>query len=142
MFTLSRRNELHSVVIEALLYCSHQPKKESFGVAELTSTVNKTVERRGESLEMNPRAVGNILRALGFSTQRLSATRRGIALLNSIRRRIHQLASKHELLKTDYRSTGCVQCDEVASDEEAKFPDEVSRQILETMSEEELRGLF
>jgi len=134
-------NELHSVVVEALLYCSHQSKKESIGVAELTSTVNKTLVRRGESLEMNPRAVGNILRALGFSTQRLSATRRGIFLLNSIRRRIHQLASKHELLKADFRSTECVQCIEVATDEEEKFPVEVSRQISETMSDEEMNSL-
>ena len=70
---------------------------------------------------MNPRAVGNILRALGFSTQRLSATRRGILLLNSIRQRIHQLASKHELLKAGFRSTECVQCDEQARKKKRNF---------------------
>jgi hypothetical protein len=135
-------NELHSVVIEALFFCSHQANKESIGVAELTSTVNKILERRGESLEMNPRAVGNILRALGFSTQRLSATRRGIFLLNSIHQRIHQLASKHKLLKAGFRSTECVQCDQLAPKEEEKFSDEESRRILENMSDEERDALF
>jgi hypothetical protein len=134
-------NELHEVVIEALLSCLHQAEKECLGVAEITSTVNKTLERRGESLEMNPRAVGNILRALGFSTQRLSATRRGIFLLNSVRRQIHQLAAQHELLNAHFRSADCAQCDQLGSKEgEDKFNDEhISRQIA-SMSDQELEN--
>ena len=110
-------NELHSVVIEALLFCSHQSKNQNAGVAEITTTVNNILKRRGELLEMSPRGVGNILRALGFSTHRLSATRRGIILLNSVRQRIHRLASKHNLLGERYRSINCVQCDELLMDE-------------------------
>jgi hypothetical protein len=133
-------NELQSVVIEALLSSSHQAKKECLGVAEITTMVNKTLERHGESLEMNPRAVGNILRALGFSTQRLSATRRGIFLLNSVRRHIHQLAARHELLKAQFRSADCAQCDEQAMKEEDKYNDEQLSRQLESMSEQELEN--
>lgn len=73
---------------------SHQPKKESVGVSELTTAVNRILERRGELLEMRLRAVGGILRLLGFSTERLGAYGRGLTLLNSVRRRIHELADK------------------------------------------------
>jgi len=89
---------------------------------------------------MNPRAVGNILRALGFSTQRLSATRRGIFLLNSVRRQIHQLAARHELLKAQFRSSDCAQCDEQATKEGDKYNDEQLSRQLETMSEQELEN--
>jgi hypothetical protein len=115
--------ELHSVVIEALLSCSHQPQKQRVGVAELTTTVNKTLERRGELFVMSPRAVGNILRVLGFSTQRLTAVQRGIILLNSVRQRIHRLASKYDLLGVRYRSISCAQCEELVIDEEL-IPDD------------------
>jgi hypothetical protein len=110
--------ELRWVVIEALLSCSHQSQKTQIGVAELTTTINRTLERRGELLVMNPRAVGNILRALGFSTQRLTAIQRGIILLNSVRLRIHQLASKYNLLEAGSRSNDCAQCLQLTIDEE------------------------
>ena len=129
-------NELNSVVIEALLSCSHQSQKERVGVAELTTTVNKVLERRGELLVMNPRAVGNILRALGFSTQRLTAIRRGIVLLNSVRQRIHRLASKHELLGAGSRSIDCAQCDELIIDDELIAEDhELSARISDAIAE-------
>jgi len=110
--------ELHWVVVEALLSCSHQSQKKHIGVAELTATINRILERRGELLVINPRAVGNILRALGFSTQRLTAIQRGIILLNSVRLRIHQLASKYNLLELGSRSNDCAQCAQLTIDEE------------------------
>lgn len=64
---IEAEQELHSAVIDALLAISHQSEKESVGVAELTTAVNKILERRGELLEMKPRAVGGILRVLGSS---------------------------------------------------------------------------
>lgn len=135
-------NELHLVVIEALLCCSHQAKKECVGVAEITATVNKILERRGELLKMNPRALGNILRALGFSTQRLSATRRGIILLNSVRQRIHRLASKPELLKVRSQSMDCAQCDELQTKEEEICEEEKVVRLPNSKSDEELKDPF
>jgi len=134
--------ELHSVVIEALLSCSHQPQKQRIGVAELTTTVNKILERRNEMFAMNPRAVGNILRALGFSTQRLTAIQRGIILLNSVRLRIHRLALKHKLLWAHSQSIDCAQCDEVATKEEAICEEKELTERLASMSLEDLEDPF
>ena len=134
--------ELHSVVIEALLSCSHQPQKQRIGVAELTTTVNKILERRNEMFAMNPRAVGNILRALGFSTQRLTAIQRGIILLNSVRLRIHRLALKHKLVWAHSQSIDCAQCDEVATKEEAICEEKELSERLASMSLEDLEDPF
>jgi hypothetical protein len=75
--------------------------------------VNAILERRGESLEMNPRAVGSLLRVLGLSTRRLGASGRCITLLNSVRRRIHELADKHKIIGETTASKMCAQCDEM-----------------------------
>jgi len=70
----------------------------------------------------------------------LSATRRGIFLLNSVRRQIHQLAARHELLKAHFRSEDCAQCDEQATKEEDKYNDEQLARQLESMSDLELEN--
>src|SRR6266404_4059790 len=128
--------ELHWVVIEALLSCAHQSQKKHIGVAELTATTNRILEGRGELLVMNPRAVGNILRALGFSTQRLTAIQRGIILLNSVRLRIHQLASKYNLLESGSRSNDCAQCQQLTIDEELSADDYGLSQRISTAIKE------
>jgi hypothetical protein len=109
----SAENPLYSAIIEGLLSLSHQLKKESAGVAEITKAANVNLEKRGELLELNPRAVGSLLRTLGFPTRRLGATGRGIILLNSIRDRIHKLAGEYNLLRTPLRSLDCAQCEQL-----------------------------
>jgi hypothetical protein len=84
--------EVHVAVIQALLALSKDEKRASAGVAEITFRVNRILENNGELLVLAPRAVGSVLRTLGFSTQRLGAAGRGITLLNSVKQRIHDLA--------------------------------------------------
>jgi len=118
--------ELHSAVIEALLAFSHQVGKKSTGVAEITKAVNEILERRGELLEMKPRAVGSILRVLGLSTKRLGASGRGITLLNSVRRRVHELANKHKIIGEATASKQCKQCYEMYRKESDDHQDEIA----------------
>ena len=87
-------------VIEALLALSGDEKRASVGVAEITTGVNRILENNGELLVLAPRAVGSVLRTLGFSTQRLGATGRGITLLNSVKQRLHDLAIRHGIPET------------------------------------------
>jgi len=61
-------------------------------------------------LTLKPRAIGSILRSLGFTAQRLSAAGRGTTLLNSVRQRIHDLAWSYDLLERDLRPGDCEQC--------------------------------
>jgi hypothetical protein len=95
--SLSER-EVHLAVIEALLVLSKDEKRASAGVAEITLRVNRILENNGELLVLTPRAIGSVLRTLGFSTQRLGAAGRGITLLNSIKQRIYDLAIRHGIL--------------------------------------------
>jgi len=134
--------ELHSAVVEGLLAHLHQTVKESAGVAEITTAVNGILERRGELLEMKPRAVGSILRVLGLSTKRLGASGRGITLLNSVRRRIHELADKPKIVGETTAARGCAQCYELyqkKSDDETDGEEDLI-QKFNRMTDEELEN--
>lgn len=91
--------EVHLAVIEALLALAKDEERASVGVAEITVRVNQILENNGELLVLSPRAVGSVLRTLGFSTQRLGAAGRGITLLNSVKQRVYELAIRHEILE-------------------------------------------
>lgn len=143
MHTQSEK-ELHSAVIEALLALSHQAGKESGGVAEITTAVNAILERRGESLEMNPRAVGSLLRVLGLPTRRLGASGRSITLLNSVRRRIHELAEEYKIIGETTASKMCAQCYEMYRkkvDDETDGEKEII-QKLSSLTDEQLEHPF
>jgi hypothetical protein len=94
-------SDLDSVVIETMLILCHQKDRKSFHVAEVSEKVNEILEARGESLDMNPWAVGRKLRKLDITTQRLDANGRGALLLNDLRHHVHSLAAKRGLLVID-----------------------------------------
>ena len=94
-------SDLDSVVIETMLILCHQKDQKSFHVAEVSEKVNEILEARGESLDMNPWAVGRKLRKLDITTQRLDANGRGALLLNDLRHHVHSLAAKRGLLVID-----------------------------------------
>jgi hypothetical protein len=137
----SGENPICSAIIEGLLAVSHQLEKKSAGVAEITKVANDILARRGELLELQPRAVGSLLRTLGFSTQRLGAAGRGITLLNSIRDRIHDLAVGHKLFPRGSRSASCAQCEELILRQDFPHDEEESIRTLESMSNEELDSI-
>jgi len=105
-------SDLESVVIEAMLILCHQKDRKSFHVAEVSEKVNEILEARGESLDMNPWAVGRKLRKLDITTQRLDANGRGALLRNDLRHQVHSLAAKRGLLIMRGDSASCSDCKE------------------------------
>jgi hypothetical protein len=88
-----RTTKLEAIVIEAgLLFCHEKKKRESAYVSEFATVSSAILENRGESIKLEPRAIGDILRSLGLFTRRLDRAGRGILLLREVRDQIHQLA--------------------------------------------------
>jgi hypothetical protein len=134
--------ELHSAVVEALLRLCHEPEKQALGVAEITAAANKILEKRGELIELKARSVGSHLRSLGFATKRLDAKGRGFTLLNSVRKRIHELAKSHKLMRVSNRSAHCSQCTDMFPEEDVMDDESDLIRRLDTISDEELEAIF
>ena len=101
------------VVIEAGLAFCHDKKRESAFVGDVSDLSNGILHGRGETVELEPRAVGDILRSLGLFMQRLGRAGRGILLLNETRGKIHQLARAHEVRCSEVVADGCPVCIEL-----------------------------
>jgi hypothetical protein len=88
-----RATTSEAVVVEAgLFFCHEGKKRESAFVAEFATISNVILEGRGEQIELEPRAVGDILRSVGLFTCRLGHAGRGVLLLSQVRKKIHELA--------------------------------------------------
>jgi hypothetical protein len=111
-------------------------------VAEITAAANRILESRGELVELKPRAMGDLLRNLGFPTKRLGAERRGFTLLNSVRKRIHDLALSHKLLDIPNQSVSCSLCKDMFPPEDAMDNERELRRRPETLSDEEIESMF
>jgi hypothetical protein len=85
-------DSIEAVVIEAVLFLSHEVNRTQARVGEITTVANAILKGRGEILELDPRAVGDYLRALGLYSQRLGAAGRGIRFSNEIQQEIHEQA--------------------------------------------------
>jgi hypothetical protein len=112
--------ELNSAVIEALLNLCHNPGKQTLAVAEIATAANKILERRGETIQLQPRPLGDRLRHLEFDTHRLGSRARGFNLVNSTRKCIHDLAMTHQLLGAANQSVDCRVCTTMFPNEEEK----------------------
>jgi hypothetical protein len=99
------------VVIEAVLLRSHDDQTERVHVGEITRTANVILKVRGETVQLEAKEVGGILRQLGLSPLR---DRKGFAIrLNeSIRRHIHQLASRFAVATIQEGTVLCAHCAE------------------------------
>ena len=91
-------DSVEAVVNEAALFLTHEAKRGQARVGEITTIANGILRNRGESIQLDARAVGNYLRASGLFTQRLGRAGRGIRFTNEIRRRIHELARAYDVL--------------------------------------------
>jgi hypothetical protein len=106
-----------AVVAEAGLFLCHEKKRESAYVGDITTISNGILKGRGETLELDPRAVGHILRAMGLQTKRLGDAGRGIFFLNEIRRKIHRLAWSYGVRSVQNGGiAGCPFCTEARSE--------------------------
>ncbi len=109
---VERSTELESIVIEALLFLCHEDQRESAYVGEVTRAVNGILKGRGETLELEARAVGDQLRGLGLFTRRLGSAGRGLLLLDATRRRLHQLARSYDAPSLQDGKIRCQHCAE------------------------------
>jgi hypothetical protein len=102
-----------AIVTEAGLFLSHENKRESAYVGEIATISNGILKGRGETLELESRAVGHILRTMGLPTKRLGEAGRGIFFLNDVRRRIHRLAWSYGVRSVQNGGVeGCQYCAE------------------------------
>jgi hypothetical protein len=92
-----RTDSVHAVEIEAALFLSHENKRGQARIGEITTIANGILRGRGESIQLDPREVGNHLRALGLFSERLGRAGRGIRFMNEIRQKIHQLSRAYDV---------------------------------------------
>ena len=106
-----RTDSIEAVVNEAALFLSHEAKRGQARVGEITTIANGIFRGRGENVQLDPRAVGNYLRASGLFPERLGRAGRGIRFTNEIRRKIHQLASAYDVrsIQGDARCEFCAE---------------------------------
>jgi hypothetical protein len=106
-----RTDSVHAVEIEAALFLSHENKRGQARIGEITTVANGILKGRGESIQLDPREVGNHLRALGLFSERLGRAGRGIRFMNEIRQKIHQLARAYDVrsVQGDARCEFCAE---------------------------------
>jgi hypothetical protein len=108
---IRRTDSTDAVVAEAALFLSHEGARRQARVGEIATLANGILKGRGESLGLDPREVGNHLRALGLFSQRLGRAGRGIRFTNEIRRNIHRLAQAYDV-RSDLDNASCEFCAE------------------------------
>lgn len=106
---LSQIEQIHSVLVEALLVCCHE-RRPSVHVAEIAKLANAIFSRQGEILQMKPREVGAKLRDLGFCTTKIDSGGRGLYLLKENCKRIHELARSYRVPSLQPGLPGCPHC--------------------------------
>jgi hypothetical protein len=89
---IRRTNSIAAITAETALFLSHEARRCEARVGEFATIAIGILKGRGETIELEPRAMGNHLRAIGLFSQRLGRAGRGIRFTNEIRRRIHTLA--------------------------------------------------
>jgi hypothetical protein len=87
--------QLSAIVLEGLLARCHTTTGQHFPVFDLTKDVNTILCGRGEALEVSPERIGWTLRALGLHTNFIPGGRKGLVLLNDVRKKIHDLAAAY-----------------------------------------------
>jgi hypothetical protein len=87
-----RTLDIRSIVAEALLFYCHGPHKEFVVIKDLTDTANFILRERNEKRELNSKAVGAVLDALGLPARTRRATGYQLLLDEGTRRVIHRLS--------------------------------------------------
>lgn len=109
-----RMDSIEAVVIEAVLFLCHEVARRHARVGEIATITNGILKGRGECIELDPRAVGNHLRALGLFTQRLDRAGRGIRFSKEVRRSIHELALAYDV-RSNRDNASCEFCADAKS---------------------------
>ena len=94
-FQVERSAGLESVILEALLCCSHENGRSTVRVAEVAEIANTVLARRDEILRVSPETVGRRLKSIGFRTEPIGSGGNGLRLLSQVRATIHRLAHEY-----------------------------------------------
>jgi len=120
--TFDRYREPEWIVTIALYSRIHRATN-TLTVQELTWEVDKVLADAGETYRLAPRKVGEILRCLGFPTERLGSQGRGLRLSRCLLREIHLNAKRMGVCRADillpevsdggYGGPPCAICEEL-----------------------------
>ena len=102
-------DSIPAVTVEALLFLSHELSRRQALMGEIATIVNGILKGRGEIFEVDPREVGNYVRALGCFSERLGRAGRGIRFSRTVRSRIHELAEGYDV-RTKLENPTCEFC--------------------------------
>jgi len=97
---VDRHGEPEWVVITALYARMHRATN-ALTVQELTFEVDSVLANGGESYRLPPRKVGDVLRSLGYPTQRLGNQGRGLRISKELVRSIHKTAKNLGVCRAD-----------------------------------------
>ena len=97
---LGRRGEPEWAVATTLFSVCHR-RSGSLTMGELAVEVRQVLINAGETYKLEPRKIGDIVRALGFQTQSLGNQGRGIRLTQEVVKLIHEEAKALGLVRSD-----------------------------------------
>jgi hypothetical protein len=111
-----RDREPESVILEAVLVCFHEKKKDRVQVKEIAALANTILWSRGEFIDYSPEEVGHRLDILGLQRTRTAA---GMFLILSgaTRRLVHGLARKYDVPSVTNVVRGCPDCEAASATE-------------------------
>jgi hypothetical protein len=103
--------DLDVVIIEAILAFVHEAKEHAIYVKKIAEAAEVILVERGEKRELEPRAIGARLRALGLLTE--PRDRQGIRLMltGEVSRRVHELAKIFSVPSVQNGSKRCGLCE-------------------------------
>jgi hypothetical protein len=97
---VARHGDREWAVVTALYLDCHRTGG-SLTVGTLACTVNDVLVGNDEPYQLNPRAVGSVLRSIGLNTEKLGNQGRGFRLAKQFVRRVHKLAFDLGIKKAD-----------------------------------------
>lgn len=109
-----RGDSVQAVVTEAVMFLSHEVGRGHARIGEITDIANVIFRGRGECIPLEPREVGDDLRALKLFSERLGSAGRAIRFTNEIRRRVHEMARVYDVRSTQ-QNLRCEFCAENGS---------------------------
>ena len=119
---LNRQGEPEYAVAIALYRRSHFGESY-FTMTELAELVSVVLSEIGETFTLHPRAVGALVRALGFHSEKLGSQGRGIRMTSGFKRKAHEIARDLGIVRSDivswlaveggYGGYACSLCEEM-----------------------------
>ena len=100
------------VTIEVLLDKSHTPQPDGIFVGKVAEAASALLQARGASIQLKARAVGSVLRRLGFASERNGKGTR-ILVTTKVIRRIHDLARDYRVAAVEDGIRRCDMCREI-----------------------------